>query len=184
MRKIEKHKFEAVSLLTNQSGLLDVTIIPVINQPDWIVPSNLVLDVQPLADRIWNHQWQGQDISVYHLVPQNVAPEKIVVLEGNTPVHRLALQIAGEIKTTQFRISELRDSDLPDNFFSLGEDSDVDTPMLRQDDDNIGIPFVFQAVQSKDGEVFVVPDIDSIAHQLVDLDSYDIVPKDEEEELE
>ncbi len=38
MKKIKKHEFEAVSLLTSQGGFLDITIVPVEGQPDWLIP--------------------------------------------------------------------------------------------------------------------------------------------------
>ena len=44
MSQIKKHSFEAVSLLTAANGMLEATIIPAMNQPDWIVPSSLILD--------------------------------------------------------------------------------------------------------------------------------------------
>ena len=38
MRQMLKHSFEAVSLLTTTNGMLDVTIIPALDQPDWLFP--------------------------------------------------------------------------------------------------------------------------------------------------
>ncbi len=169
MRNIKKHQFEAVSLLTTQSGLLDVTIVPVVGQPDWLIPSSLILEINDFHERIWNYIWHGQDVSVYHLLPEDVQPEKIIVLEGNTSVHRLALQIAGEIVTKQLKISEVVDAELPDNYFNIGADSEVSAPVIDMGDGVIGIPFIYQTVKVE-GEIYVVPDIDVIAYQLVDLD--------------
>ncbi len=169
MKSIKKHEFEAVSLLTTQSGLLDVTIVPVVGQPDWLIPSSLILEVTDFRERIWNYIWQDQDIAVYHLLPKDVEPDKIIVLEGNTSVHRLALQTVGELITRQFRISEVTDAKLPEGFIDLGADSEVSSPSLDMGDNVVGIPFVYQAVKI-DGEIYVVPDIDVIAYQLVDLD--------------
>ncbi len=187
MKTIEKHQFEAVSLLTTQSGSLEVSIIPVENQPDWLVPSSLILAIEPMTERIWTYLWRGQDVSVYHLLEKLDTPEKIVVLEGNTSVHRLALQIKGDVRTLQVKISEVIDTELPKGFIDMGADSKVfastisddiapnetasaSDSELQLDENGIGVPFVFQAVDIA-GTVYVVPDVDTIAHQLVDLDS-------------
>lgn len=56
MKQILKHSFEAVSLLTTNNGMLDVTIVPASNQPDWIIPSSLILSVDDYQERISKYQ--------------------------------------------------------------------------------------------------------------------------------
>lgn len=192
MEKQLKHNFEAVSLLTTRNGLLDVTIVPAINQPDWLIPTALILTIEDYGERIWTYLWRQQEVSVYHLIPRDVTPEKLVILEGNTVVHRFALQTSGELRTRSIRISDLLDAELPASFAKTENDTHRDDARSgmsalypykgntseRQEqqgsDDKITtyLPFVFQAVKfENDDEVYVVPDLDSIAYRLVDLDS-------------
>lgn len=163
MKVIQKHKFEAVSLLTTQSGLLDVTVIPVVGKPDWLIPTSLILSVESFSDRIWNYIWNDQDISVYHLLPKEVPVDKMIILEGNTSVHRIALQTSGELNTLQLKISDVNDINLPEEFIDAGTDS------YSLIDDDISVPFLYQTVEVFK-EVYVVPDIDTLAYHLVDLD--------------
>ncbi|WP_198333841.1 MULTISPECIES: hypothetical protein [Psychrobacter] len=171
MKQILKHSFEAVSLLTTNNGMLDVTVIPAVNQPDWLIPSSLILSVENCAERTSTYDWQQQALMVFHLLPQEQSPETIVVLEGNTSDHRLALQTAGELQPRQVRISEVKDIDVPEQF-------DNSEPLNNMDTDDRGLPlnenvvlsYLFQTVMIDD-KTYLVPDLDKIAHQLIDLDS-------------
>ncbi len=170
MKKIKKHEFEAVSLLTSQGGLLDITIVPAKGQPNWLIPTALILEINDFDEFVWNYIWRGQDIAVYHLLPKDIAPEKIIVLEGNTPVHRIALQTSANIITKQYKISDVKDTQLPDKYLDLGAESVVYEKSPDIGDDVVGVPFIYQAVEVE-GEVYIVPDLDMIANQLVELDS-------------
>lgn len=173
MNQIIKHSFEAVSLLATDNGLLQVTIIPAMNQPDWIIPSNLILSVDDYDERVWTYLWQQQEVAVFHLLPHECAPNKIIVLEGNTPVHRLALQTAGELHQTQVRISDVKDAELPERYQHAHTTSDSahSGDMIEERfTENIVTSYAFQAV-TIDDVFYLIPDLDKIAHQLVDLDS-------------
>lgn len=116
--KTKKHHFEAVSLLTPKNGMLNISIIPAIGQPNWLVPTALILAVVDEPERMWNYQWQhnkgSQEIPVYPLMPKDIGVDKIIILEGNTQAHRLALQTAGQIYTKDVRISDVKDVELDD----------------------------------------------------------------------
>ncbi|MBS9780427.1 MAG: hypothetical protein KGV51_07355 [Moraxellaceae bacterium] len=170
MKKIKKHQFGAVSLLTSQGGLLDISVIPVVGQPSWLIPTALILDINDVDKFIDNYPWQGQNIAVYHLLPKEITPKKLIILEGNTPVHRIALQTSADISTKQCKISDVKDTELPDNFLDLGVESKITIPELTIADEVISIPFIYQTVKV-DGEIYIVPDIDMIVTQLVELDS-------------
>ncbi|MER1973622.1 MAG: hypothetical protein ABS880_07625, partial [Psychrobacter alimentarius] len=71
MKKILKHSFEAVSLLTTNNGMLDVTIVPAFNQPDWLIPSSLILSVDDYDERTSLYNWQQQDVVVFHFLVIN-----------------------------------------------------------------------------------------------------------------
>ncbi|MBP6494992.1 MAG: hypothetical protein KA291_00535 [Psychrobacter sp.] len=167
MRQMLKHSFEAVSLLTTTNGMLDVTIIPALDQPDWLVPSSLILGVDEYREYTSIYEWQQQKIAVFHMLPSHQTPDKIVVLEGNTSAHRIALQTLGEVRHLQARISDVKDVELPEHFIKT--DSKTDTVQQRVQEDVV-LYYLFQAVMIDD-TVYVVPDLDKIAHQLVDLDS-------------
>lgn len=165
MKQILKHSFEAVSLLTTSKGMLDVTIIPAFNQPDWLIPSSLILSVDDYEERISTYDWQQQAVMVFHLLPQDQPPEKIIVLEGNTSDHRFALQTAGELHQLPVRISEVKDIEISEQF----NDTDIDKTVLSVNE-NVVLSYLFQTV-TIDDKTYLVPDLDKIAHQLIDLDS-------------
>ncbi|STZ64199.1 Uncharacterised protein [Moraxella lacunata] len=166
MRKIQKHQFEPVSLLTAEHGTIEVTAIPAIGQPDWLVPTALIMSVDEYHERIWTYLWRGQEVSVYHLIPKDIEADKLIVLEGNSDVHRLALQTAGELTTRRVRISDVTDIVLSDEEIANIQLSIPNLPNREQRQEN----YLYQAVML-DGEMYVVPDLDLIAHRLVDLDS-------------
>ncbi|MGP9544331.1 hypothetical protein ACT3QR_04885 [Psychrobacter sp. AOP7-B1-25] len=164
MKQISKHSFEAVSLLTTNNGMLDVTIVPAVNQPDWIIPSALILSVNECQQQVSSHNWQQQDLAVFHLLSQDQVPNKIIILEGNTTEHRFALQTAGDLRQIQARIAEVKDVETPEQFrgtnFGEGEEyfnkNDVSS-------------YLYQTVMIDD-EIYLVPDLDKIAYHLIDLD--------------
>ena len=194
MKQIIKHSFEAVSLLTTNNGMLDVTIVPAFNQPDWIIPSSLILSVDDFDEHIWTYLWQQQEVAVFHLLSSGQTPEKIIVLEGNTAAHRIALQTVGELHQLQVRISDVKDIELPEQYtsnanisYSVAQktknsdsetvqatgknltDSEIDYAKERFQE-NVVESYLFQTVII-DNILYLVPDLDKIAHQLVDLDS-------------
>ena len=167
MKQILKHSFEAVSLLTTNNGMLDVTIVPAVDQPDWIIPSSLILNVDECSEHTWNYEWQQQEVAVFHLMPRHQTPDKMIVLEGNTSANRIALQTAGELRQLQARISDVKDIDLPEHFIKT--DDRIDDVQERVQEDVV-LTYLFQTVMI-DNTLYMVPDLDKIAHQLVDLDS-------------
>ncbi|WP_066800851.1 hypothetical protein [Moraxella oblonga] len=169
MKQIQKHSFEAVSLLTADNGMLDISIIPAIGQPDWLVPTALILNIEHYEERIWTYLWkhgdQAQEVAVYHLIPKEIPADKLVILEGNTDVHRLALQTTGEVTNLRLRISDVKDVELNEEEMSLMKLSMPALPTVQSQHDN----YLYQAVEVA-GELYVVPDLDLIVHHLVDLD--------------
>ena len=165
MKQIMKHSFEAVSLLTTNNGMLDVTIVPALHQPDWIIPSSLILSVEDYQEYTSTYHWQQQDVAVFHLLPQGSTPEKMIVLEGNTTEQRFALQTAGELHQLQARIAEVKDTELPDEL--VGIDA---TDTTEQFNESAVLSYLYQAV-AIDGQIYTVPDLDKIAHHLVNVDN-------------
>ncbi len=193
MKQIMKHSFEAVSLLTTSKGMLEVTVIPAMSQPDWIIPSSLILSIDDYDERIATYLWQQQEVAVFHLVSSDQPVDTIVVLEGNTIAHRLALQTVGQPYQMQVRISDVEDSELPERYGQIAQsNSDAnedDDNALKSDHatnensnndaedtaekrfrENVVTSYMFQTVVIDDIP-YLVPDLDKIAHQLVDLDS-------------
>lgn len=191
MNTIMKHSFEAVSLLTTQNGMLEVTIIPAMNQPDWIIPSSLILSIDEYNDHVWTYSWQQQEVPVFHLLPLEEAVDKMIVLEGNTVVHRFALQTKGELRQLKVRISDVKDARLPEQYMYatdsfLGSSHPIATSNDEADSssindnfnenieerfkENVITSYMFQTVII-DNVLYLIPDLDKIAHQLIDLDS-------------
>jgi len=180
MNPILKHSFEAVSLLTTDNGMLEVTIIPAENQPDWIIPSSLILSVDDHNERVWAYSWEQQEIAVFHLLSHDKPIDKTIVLEGNTIVHRFALQTAGDLRQMKVSISDVKDADLPEHYAqiamsnskgnnsvadSMGEGKTVDA-LFKED---VMTSYMFQTVTISD-VAYLIPDLDKIAHQLTNLD--------------
>ncbi|MEN6669363.1 hypothetical protein AAJP47_03200 [Psychrobacter sp. B38] len=171
MKTILKHSFEAVSLLTTNNGMLDVTIIPTFNQPDWLIPSSLILSVEDCDERTSAYSWEQQEVAVFHLLPEDLTPDTMIVLEGNTSDHRLALQTAGELQQLRVRISEVKDVELPEPFNGANATDNTDNAETAIPlDENVVLSYLFQTVMINDN-TYLVPDLDNIAYQLIDLDS-------------
>lgn len=217
------NELKSLSLLSATTGQLEIVRIPVVDKPDWIIPRSLILAVIPFSERIWTYLWQAdnskaqeaitttitnpallermfkQEIAVYHLFPKTLTPTYIVVVESFTDVHRLGLQIAGEVAYHHIRIADLKDADTlasDDNdheqmstiipqLLNTGDstltaeghddNSDLRDNITQQDNRNLAPQsveqtFIFQPVMFQ-GELCVVPDLDKLSHYLVDLDS-------------
>lgn len=89
----------------------------------------------------------------------------MVILEGNTSAHRIALQTTGEVRQLQARISDVKDVELPEHF--IKSNSNIDTVHERVQEEVV-LSYLFQTVMI-DNMLYLVPDLDKIAHQLVDL---------------
>ncbi|WP_435979160.1 hypothetical protein [Psychrobacter sp. DM4] len=164
MSEIVKHSFEAVSLLTTSNGMLEVTVIPAIDQPDWILPTSLILDIKDYAEYTLHYPWQQQQLPVFHLFVRGQTPSKIIVLEGNTSEHRIALQSTGMPRSLRVRISDVKDIDTPDHYLSPKsnmEKNESDTT-LRADSLS---SYLYQTVMIED-TAYLIPDIDKMAHYL------------------
>ncbi|MFC6204593.1 hypothetical protein ACFPZK_07720 [Psychrobacter urativorans] len=192
MDQIIKHSFEAVSLLTTARGRLDVTMIPAYNQPDWLIPSSLILAIDSCQQWTDHYLWQQQQLPVFHLQAPEQAVDKIIIIEGNTAKQRMALQTAGELRQIQLCISEVRDIVLPKHYQQTSTadsiaDSTIETsyqsytssgPTIERNalDNNAGdyqqlteeniISYLLQTVMI-DEQPYLIADLDKIAHQLL-----------------
>ena len=188
MDQIIKHSFEAVSLLTTARGRLDVTMIPAYNQPDWLIPSSLILAIDSYQQWTDHYLWQQQQLPVFHLQAPEQAVDKIIIIEGNTDKQRMALQTAGELRQIQLCISEVRDIVLPKHYQQTSTaDSTIETSYQSYTssghtiernalDNNAGdyqqlteeniISYLLQTVMI-DEQPYLIADLDKIAHQLL-----------------
>lgn len=173
-----------IGILSVTKGQLEIAKIPVINAPDWIVPKDLILAIEPYHERIWNFLWQGQDVPIYHLLPKTEQVEFIVVLESITDVHRIGLQIQGDVSYHAVRILDLKDVDnatyrqtLEIQYPHILEQKTDQLPTQEEtteqhplsDYQSTEQDYVFQAVMFNN-ELCVIPDLDKMSHFLVDLD--------------
>ena len=159
---------EHIGILSVTTGQLDIVKIPVMDAPDWILPQSLILSVEPYSERIWNYIWHNQDVSVYHLLPKDQMPDHLVIVESVTDVHRIALQIKGEVSYHSVRIADLKDADEQIYEETLKQQQTEAQPTSQRQINQQN--FVFQPVIFE-GEVCVIPDLDTLSHFLVDLDS-------------
>lgn len=168
---------ETVSLLSVTTGQLDIVRVPAIGMPDWVIPKDLLLSIEPFQERIWNYLWRGQDVSVYHLLPKDVTPTSLVIVESVTDVHRLALQIKGEVSFHSVRIADLVDASdavyqkiLQEQYPDLVKTDKTDETSKQYQPQFTQQDYIYQPVLLR-GELCVVPDLDKLSHFLVDLDS-------------
>lgn len=134
-------------LMLNQGGL-NITIIPRGTQPDWIVPSALILDSMACSERVSSYEWQQQPLAVYSLLLTNAAPTTVVILQGSSEQQRLGLLIEGALTERYIQVSDIKDLDT----------SPISTASTAPN-------FVFQEV-ILDQQVFVVPDLAKLAKML------------------
>ncbi len=160
---MQKHHFEAVSLLTAGKGALKVAVISAEHQPDWLVPFALILDSQVCDEAVdvfdWQHQNQHQVLPVYPLVSQ-ASTYTMVVLEGVADAHRIVLQTNKEVETMRVRISEVKDVQL----------SQEDTECIKNATPQALLKagrthFAYQAVMIGQN-TYIIPDLDAIAEAL------------------
>lgn len=190
MNQIKKHTFEAVSLLTPDNGMLGLTIVPAMNQPDWVIPTNLILSVEDCDQHLQSYVWQEQKLSVFHLCLEDQAVDKVIILEGNTVAHRLVLQTKGELRHAKFRISDVKDIELPKHYIDqattdfsrlntvqVSDENEVEHAIDTMQNidtheeycrEDIVLSYLYQAV-AIDNTPYLVPDLDKIAYHLVDL---------------
>jgi hypothetical protein len=157
------YSFDAVSLLTTNNGMLEVTLIPALNQPDWIIPTSLILAIDECAERMSSYQWQQQSLAVFHLLPYEQLPDKLIILEANTELQRFALQTAGALRNIKVKISEVKDSELP--AYYINETNISAAPFSEK----AVLSYLFQTVVI-DEVFYLVPDLDKIAEQLAKLE--------------
>lgn len=159
----------SISLLSVTTGQLEIARIPVVGGPDWIIPRSLVLAIDPFNERIWTYIWRGQEVPVFQLLPKNMQSTHLVVIESITDVHRVALQIQGEVRFQKVRIADVQDVENLEKIVPVAEEKHDDTnvPMISRLTDQ---DFIFQEVMIQN-ELCVVPDLDKLSHYLVDLDS-------------
>lgn len=169
---------EHMSIISVTTGQLDIAIIPVVDGPDWILPQSLILEIQPATERSWNLAWQGQDVPIYHLLPEDQTPTSIVVLESVTDVHRIGLQIQGKVGYHAVRIADIKDMDsdrykqtMAAHYPHLAALLDSASQASDQRDKPRLVPqnYVFQPVMFQE-QLYIIPDVDNLSHLLVDLD--------------
>jgi hypothetical protein len=105
---------QTISLLTTTTGLIDIHVIDAKDQPAWIVPQSLVLDVVPAPANIQVLHWNEQTLPVLSLLGSSgVATQTVVavVLEGETDQHRVAVLTSQPPASQRIRISGLHDTD-------------------------------------------------------------------------
>lgn len=134
-----------VSLLSASTGMLDVSALPSNVSPDWIIPTNLILDVIPVKEHLVVYPWKNLDLPVYSLAGDET-PTKLIVVESKSDLYRIGLLVDSSPVGHQVRISELKDVD-----------------------DEVDNPYCLQPVKLEN-ELNMVPDLDKLSHKLIDLD--------------
>lgn len=173
--QIQPSSLTANTLVNVNQGVLDATLIPAVGQPDWILPTALILAVEPADvqqttldnncfDYLWrpeaDHQLKqqseqqsidtqdkSQTIKVYALTPTLEKVDTILVLEGENNDARLGLLIQGELAQRQIKLSDIKDIE-PTEAEGLNIEHSAD--------------FVFQLV-SVQQQVCIVPDLTALA---------------------
>ena len=135
---------QTINLLTTTTGFIDIYVLSVEGEPDWIIPQNLVIDTVDTTAQSTSLAWQGQQIPLKSLLGQtpSVTEAIAVILEADNDIARIGVLTATPPKPMRVRISNLRDTN----------DSSV-------------LPHAYQKVLFAD-QIYQVPDLDRISTSL------------------
>ena len=142
---VPQHASQTISLLTTTTGLIDIYVLSVAGEPDWIIPQNLVLDTLTISADATSVQWKNQQIPLKSLLGQNIATAEAVavLLEADNDAARIGVLTDAAPKPMRVRISNLRDAN--------------DSQVLLN---------AYQKVMLAD-ELYQVPDLDKVTETLL-----------------
>lgn len=137
---------QTINLLTTTTGLIDIHIVHAVDEPAWLVPQSLVLDVLAAPSDSETLTWNGQQLPVLSLLGQQktgVHTVRAVVIESESDQQRFALLSQQEPDSQRVRISGLHDEDQADH----------------------GFKYCFQLVRLE-GDHYQIPDLDKVSQSL------------------
>jgi len=136
---------QTISLLTTTTGFIDIYVLSVEGEPDWIIPQNLVIDTINVPAQSTSVAWEDQQIPLQSLLgnPPGVTEAVAVLLEADNETARIGVLTAAPPTAMRVRISNLRDTD----------DSRV-------------LPYAYQKVLLAE-QLYQVPDLDRITKSIL-----------------
>mgnify|MGYP000016336460 FL=1 len=135
---------QTISLLTTTTGLVDIYLVAIAGEPEWVIPQNLVLAIDLVDAHAKTAEWEGQQIPVQSFLPEDYEGlGTLVLIEGQDDQHRIGVLTADTPKSLRIRISSLHDTN----------DSHV-------------LPYAYQKVLL-DQKLYQVPDLDRLTTQLL-----------------
>jgi hypothetical protein len=135
---------QTISLLTTTTGLVDIYLVAIAGEPEWVIPQNLVLEISQIDAQATTIEWEGQAIPIQSFLPDGYQGlGTLVVLEGQDDQHRIGVLTQATPKSMRIRISSLHDTN-----------------------DAMVLPYAYQKVLL-DQNLYQVPDIDRLTAQLV-----------------
>ena len=135
---------QTISLLTTTTGLVDIYLVTIAGEPEWVIPQNLVLAIDMLDAHATSAEWEGNTIPVQSFLDTDYEGlGTLLVIEGSDDQHRIGILTADTPKSMRIRISSLHDTN----------DSNV-------------LPYAYQKVLL-DQQLYQVPDIDRLTAHLL-----------------
>lgn len=138
---------QTISLLTTTTGMIDIYVLSVEGEPDWIVPQNLVLETLSIVTPATSVEWQGQQIPLKSLLGKKSPPVSafVVLLEAENDAARIGVVTAMPPTALRVRISNLRDTNdsqvlvnayqkvlLADQLYQVPDLDRITTALLKQ----------------------------------------------------
>lgn len=139
------HASQTISLLTTTTGFIDIYVLSVDSEPDWIIPQNLVLDTMTVDAQATVVIWEGQQIPLKSLLGRSstLTQAVAVLLEADNDAERIGVLIDTAPHAMRVRISNLRDTN-----------------------DSAVLQYAYQKVLLAD-QLYQVPDLDRITQSIL-----------------
>lgn len=135
---------QTISLLTTTTGLVDIYLVAIAGEPEWVIPQNLVLAIDLVDAHTKTAEWEDKTIPVQSFLPADYEGlGTLVLIEGQDDQHRIGVLTSDTPKSLRIRISSLHDTN----------DSHV-------------LPYAYQKVLL-DQKLYQVPDLDRLTTQLL-----------------
>jgi hypothetical protein len=111
---LEVNQQELQHLISVSTGFIDTYVIECFNQPAMLLPQNIVLSALDSATAVKTVDWHDTQLPVYAINHPNQGKGVALVIEGEETKQRFALMCNEMPQTMRLRISEVVDSEQPE----------------------------------------------------------------------
>lgn len=104
---------ELQHLISVSTGLIDVFKVECFEQPDMLLPQNIVLSAQTCDSNLKSLEWHDISLPIYAVNNTALKEGVALIIEGETQEQRFALLCDEMPEVMRLRISEVVDDDRP-----------------------------------------------------------------------